>query len=67
MTGYFNLELGKTKMKPLVNATTVLDELRAIESKMMYAKPKIAGKNYYDGGMRLIRELKAKIEKEIVS
>jgi len=67
VSGYFNLELGKTKMKPLVNATTVLDDLRAIELKMMYAKPKVAGKNYYDGGMRLIRELKAKIEKEIVS
>ena len=67
VTGYFNLELGKTKMKPLVNATTTLNAVRAIKSQMLYAKPKIAGQRYWEKGMQLIRELEASVAKEIVS
>ena len=64
---YFAIEIGKKANKQIVNMTTMLADVKAIESKMLYAKPKIAGKNYYDGGMTLIRNLRAKLEKEIVS
>ena len=51
---YFAIEIGKKANKSIVNMTTMLADVKAIESKMLYAKPKIAGKNYYDGGMTLI-------------
>jgi hypothetical protein len=67
LTGYFNIEIGKTKSKQLANVTVVLEDINAALRKFQFVKTKVATERQYREGIALLNSLKNKLEEEIKS